>query len=246
MALYKTTGIVIGRTNFGEADRIIRLMTNSHGKISIIAKGVRKIKSRSAGHLELLGEVELMLAEGKNLDVVTSARLVWYPHELAEDYSRLERAFMFATMVDRLLEEHQSQPEIYSLLSDGLHALNDGHDILLVELWFKLRLLRGLGYQPDLASCVVCGENSAEASYYFSPERGGILDDTCRNATSRPMSRDTIKLWRLIVAQPAATIAKIDGVHELAAESLRDCDEFYGFHLGRSFGPEISGVKRNE
>lgn len=240
MAVYQTTGIVIGRTNFGEADRIVRLMTDTHGKISTVAKGVRKIKSRSAGHLELLGEVNVMLAEGKNLDIITSARLSWYPHELAADYLRLERAFTFATMIDRLLEEHQTQPEIYALLAEGLRALNDGLDGPLIELWFKLRLLKGLGYQPELAACSICGESGGEVEYFFSPERGGILDETCRTATSRAMPRETVKLWRLILTQPSTTIAKVSGAPKLAAESLRDCDEFYAFHLGRAFGSNIN------
>ena len=68
---YLTKGIVIGRTNFGEADRIVRFFTPDRGKLSAIAKGIRKIKSRSGGHLELFGEVSLMLATGRGLDIVT-------------------------------------------------------------------------------------------------------------------------------------------------------------------------------
>ena len=84
MATYQTTGIVIGRTNFGEADRVLRVLTAERGKIGLMARGVRKIKSRSGGHLEPYGEVALSLAEGRGaLDVVTGARLVWYPHRLS-------------------------------------------------------------------------------------------------------------------------------------------------------------------
>jgi recombinational DNA repair protein (RecF pathway) len=90
---YQTTGIIIGRTNFGEADRVVRFITPEHGKVAAVAKGIRKIKSRSGGHLELFGEAALMLISGRNLETVASARLIWYPHQLVGDYQRLGLAF---------------------------------------------------------------------------------------------------------------------------------------------------------
>lgn len=85
MPSYQTTGLVIGRTNFGESDRIIRFITPDYGKISAVARGVRKIKSRLAGHLEPLGTVMLSLTTGRsNIDVITGARLLYYPHQLAK------------------------------------------------------------------------------------------------------------------------------------------------------------------
>src|ERR1035438_4743161 len=112
--IYQATAIVIGRTNFGEADRVIRFLTADRGKVSAVAKGVRKIKSRSGGHLELFGEVSLMCATGHNLDTVTSARLVWYPHKLVGDYARLELAFLMARAADRLVEPGQPAPALYA------------------------------------------------------------------------------------------------------------------------------------
>ena len=242
MATYPATGIVIARTNYGEADRIIRIMTQQQGKLSTIAKGVRRIKSKSGGHLELFGEVSLMLAEGKNLDVVASAKLAWYPHNLTGDYASIGHAYMFASMLDRLLEDRQPQPELYDVLSEALHALDREGSTPLLELWYKLRLLSALGYRPDLAQCMVCGENTPGAAYYFSAERGGIVDESCRGAADRPISADTIKLWRLLLDSPYATMARITGAQPLAQASIVSCDEFYEFHLGRSFHPDITGA----
>jgi DNA repair protein RecO (recombination protein O) len=232
---YQTMAIVVGRTNFGEADRILRMITPDHGKISAIAKGVRKVKSRSGGHLELFGEVDLMLATGRSLDVVTSARLQWYPHNLSQTYSRLSLAFTFATMTDRLLEEQQPQPEVYKLLAAALHALDGPANEQTLELWFKLRLLNLLGYRPELDRCVSCGVRDAGRSYSFSAERGGIMDDGCRDATARPMSHDTIKFWRLLSDHPYAVAGSISGAQEIAVTSLPDCDNFCEYHLGKAF-----------
>lgn len=235
MATYAAIGIVIGRTNFGEADRIVRFLTPGQGKISAVAKGVRKIKSRSGGHLELFGEVQLMLAEGRNLPVVTSARLTYYPHQLSARYETLQLAFLVGRMIDRLIEEHQPQPEAYALLGETVRELDGGAGGPLVELWFKLRLLQVLGYRPELGACVTCGGQDPDGTYFFSPERGGIVDEPCRGAADRPMSREAIKLWRLLSDQSYAVVARVEGAAALATDSIASCDEFYEYHLGRAF-----------
>jgi DNA repair protein RecO (recombination protein O) len=149
---------------------------------------------------------------------------------------------MFAGMLDRLLEERQPHPELYDVLLEALHALDEDGDGSLIELWFKLRLVSQLGYRPDLTACSICGEHSGDANYYFSPERGGILDETCRDASSRAMSAETIKLWRLLLDHPYATMSRITGARQIAAGSLVDCDEFYQYHLGRAFSPDMTGA----
>lgn len=242
MPSYQTNAIVIGRTNFGEADRIIRIITPGHGKLSAIAKGVRRIKSRSGGHLELFSDVALTLAKGRNLDVVTSARLSWYPHMLAESYERLGLAFMTASMIDRLVEENHPQADIYDLTGEMLRHLEAGQGGKLPELWFKLRLLQLLGYRPELKACISCGRHSPEASYAFSPERGGIVCESCREAIATPMPHPVIKLWRILSDHPFEIVTHVDGAETLAAGSLSACDQFYQYHLGRVFSADPIGV----
>lgn len=233
-----TKAIVIGRTNFGEADRVIRLFTPERGKVSAVAKGVRRIKSRSGGHLELFGEVNLMLTSGRNLDLITSARLLWYPHQLTGDYERLGLAFAIATAVDRLTEPDQPAPALYGVLREALEALDGGGSTLLIELWFKLRLLDTLGYRPELGSCIVCGEHAPDATYAFSPERGGIVCHADAGALDPAMSASQIKFWRLLSDYPYVTVAQIAGASALATITLPLCDDFYEHHLGRSFRPQ--------
>ena len=240
MPTYRTDAIIIGRTDYGEADRILRIITPTEGKQAAIAKGTRRLKSRSGGHLELFGEVSLMLVPGRNMEVVASASVTWYPHDLAGDFDRLGLAFMAATMIDRLMEENHPQPEIYYCLSEALHALNDGAGGVYFELWFKLRLVRLLGYQPELRVCATCGGRAVDGHYWFSAEKGGIVDETCRNSIDQAISQPAIKLWRLLLEEPYATIRTITKGLELAEESIEICNEFYRYHLGRTFTPSIS------
>lgn len=239
MPTYQTTGIVIGRTNFGEADRIVRFITPERGKLSAVAKGVRKIKSRAAGHLELFGEVSLMLATGRNLDVITSARLIWYPHRLSTAYSDLGLAFAMATATDRLTEPGQGSYKLYEVLREAVHALDDHAAGPVLELWFKLRLLDSLGYRPELAGCAICGRHDAATSYRFDSARGGITCAGDSSATARPIDQAAIKLWRLLSDYPYATVAGIADAPGLASQTLELCDEFYEHHLGRAFRPYL-------
>jgi DNA repair protein RecO (recombination protein O) len=237
MPSYQTTGIVIGRTNFGEADRIIRLFTPEYGKVNAVAKGVRRVKSRLAGHLELFGETALVMATGRNLDVITSARLSWYPHQLIAAYDRLGLAYAMAAAVDRLTEPGHPQPKLYEVLAEGLRAIDGGASGPLPELWFKLRLLEVLGYRPELSACLACGRSDADTEYLFDAARGGLVCQADAGSTARPMSQTAIKLWRILSDYPYGTVAQINDAAAQARATLVACDEFYEHHLGRAFRP---------
>jgi DNA repair protein RecO (recombination protein O) len=234
MANYQITGIVIGRTNFGEADRVIRVLTAERGKIGLMARGVRKIKSRSAGHLEPYGEVALSLAEGRgSLDVVTGARLVWYPHRLRDDYPALELTMRLTTLVDRVAAERQPAPELFHHLRETLGAIDADGATALVEAWFKLRLLQISGFRPALNNCLICGSSDPGITYHFDAARGGLVCDSC-GANINPMTLEAIKLWRLMSDYHYPTIHKITGAETIAAATNRYIDEFIVQHLGFS------------
>lgn len=238
---YQSNAIVIGRTNFGEADRVIRLFTPEHGKVAAVAKGIRKVKSRSGGHLELLGEVSLMLIPGHNLETITSARLLWYPHQLVGDYERLGLAFAIAKAVDRLTEPAQPAPALYAVVREALRALDASGSPVLIELWFKLRLLDTLGYRPELSGCIICGQNAPAATYAFSAERGGLVCHSDAGALDQPFTLEQIKFWRLLCDYNYGTISHIAGAQTLAQTTLALCDNFYEHHLGISFKPTVTG-----
>lgn len=242
MATYKTTGLVIGRTNLGEADRIITIMTDDRGKLRAVARGVKKIKSRLAGHIEPFSRVELMLAEGRSLDVITSAQLLWYPHSLTQDFAKLSRAFMIAAMLDRLTEEHLSQPELLASAQETLDGLETGVDPALAELYFKLRLLAILGYQPQLEHCAVCHSSDQALSWRLSPERGGLVDSGCSSVLDPAVDARAIKLWRLCLVRTLDGLAQVEGAMGVATNSLDACDRFYEYHFGRSFRPNLEAM----
>lgn len=231
MATYTTTGIIIGRHNFGEADRIIVILTPDRGVIRAVAKGVRRIKSKLAGHLELFSESELMLAEGRNLDTITSARLKTH-RDLVSSYDAMRLAYLVAEMTNRLSGEGE-QPGLYQIVSEALGGL-DSPPLVVTELWFKLRLLDQLGYRPELNGCVVCGEGRDHHSYRLGIDQGGLVGDSCGGA-GQPLTQDQIKLWRLALTNPVAAIHRVGGVGQLATDSMPALNAFYDHIFGQRF-----------
>lgn len=231
MATYKARGIVLGRHNLGEADRIVAFYTLEHGKLRAVARGVRKTLSRQAGHIEPFSEVELMLAEGRNLDVVISARLVWYPHNLTAEYRQLQLAYVMARMVERLTDDNHAAGSVYKLLGYGLRWLNDHGASPTLELFYKLRLLGDLGYRPRLDVCAVCGQPLN--IIFASPEHGGMVCSACRTGVEMELTANQLGLWRRLQAEGLEALAP--GDDELAVATIAICDTFYEYVFGRSF-----------
>ncbi len=150
MRTSKVEGIVLTRTNLGEADKLITLFTKQQGKKKVLAKGIRKLKSRRAPHLEPFSQVSLVLHTGKNFDLVTEAETI---HSFAHIRKKLERVgfvYIALELVQRLTAEHQESYIVYRRLLEFLSQLNDSHvsrqsaSNILVQ--FKRDLLSELGF----------------------------------------------------------------------------------------------------
>lgn len=235
MPTYKTHGVILRRTAFSEADRILTVLTPDHGKISAIAKGVRKQGSKLGSHLEIFNQIELMLAKGKNLDVVTSARSVKRFEGIVASYDAMRIGFLVCEMVNKLTD-NQVAPQVYDLVLHTFSALNVYAKTNVTELYFKLHLLDILGYRPDLSKCMAShDEIKAGTHYFFSSERGGFVHEQHGNGHEPKITTNHIKLWRLIYDYPLAKLQKVKGAGEAAGETLPILDEFYNYLFGKRF-----------
>jgi DNA repair protein RecO (recombination protein O) len=121
--VYTAEGIVLKRFNVGEADRILTVFTKNSGKIRVIAKGVRRITSRRAGHIEVFSHVVLTLHSYKNMDIVSEAQAISRGTLFETDETRLAYAYGMCELVDQLLADHQEHEDVFMLLRDGLDQL---------------------------------------------------------------------------------------------------------------------------
>jgi DNA repair protein RecO (recombination protein O) len=190
--------VVLRRVDFGEADRVLVLFTRERGKMPVVAKGIRRMSSRMAGHLELFTRSELMLAKGANLDVVTQAETRDSYRAVREDLTRTSTAFLIVELTDALTEEDVEHPELFELLTATFRALGTTDDPRLVAAHYQLRLLDVSGFRPVLMQCINCHEDLAPGRNAFSAFLGGALCPRCgpSEPSSRPIDTDVLKVLR--------------------------------------------------
>lgn len=145
----RTQGYVLKRTNYGEADRILNIIT-PFGKIVAIAKGVRKSKSKIAGGIEMFTLVDFNIHKGRSeFGIVTSAKLIKYYGEILKDYQRMELAGLILKKISQAAESSDSV-EYFYITDQGLKGLNEGWNLNLIEAWFWLHLTQAMGEDVNL------------------------------------------------------------------------------------------------
>lgn len=235
--LYRADAVVLRRRDLGEADRILTIYTLEHGKLRVVAKGVRRPKSRLAGHLEPYSRTSLLLAQGRNLDIVTQASLLAPLKQLHQDEARIAYAGYFGDLLDAMTADAQPQPAVYELLLTALQRLDEGGDFQITRLFFELGLLRLLGFRPELRQCIACGNRIEPGVNGFSPE-GGVLCAACRagDAQSAPISVNAVKLLRLLDQAELATADGLRLSNELRAEVEQHMRGYLRHVLERDLG----------
>ena len=190
--------IVLRHADFGEADRLLVIYARGRGKLRAIAKGVRRPLSRKAGHLDLLTAARLLLAQGRDLFVVTQAEAIATFPGLREDLGRFTHAAYAAELADKFTYEEEEHPGLYRLLFETLQRLESHPDPDLVVRYYEMRLLDLVGFRPELQQCVVCGETIKPEPQFFSPMLGGVVCPRCGGeaAGARPVSVDALRYLR--------------------------------------------------
>lgn len=210
MKSLRTNAIVLRRTNYGEADRILQLITPS-GRRSVIARSVRREKSRLAGGIELFAVCDVVLMEGKgDLGILTSARLVQFYRHIMEDYDTMQFAYEVIKQVSRV-SDAVDEPEWYDMLVEVFAAL----DIItiprqLIQAWFYLRYAALLGGELNLANDVTGVALLPDKTYTYDISEKALRQDGLGDLTE-----SHIKYMRLISAKPLAVVAQVGGVQNI-------------------------------
>jgi DNA repair protein RecO (recombination protein O) len=236
MPTYQADAIVLRRLDYGEADRIVTLLTREHGKLAAIAKGARRGRSKMAGSLELFARSSMMLAKGKNLDVVAQVERRGDVRHIAADLHRMAYACLVAEVVDKVLEDRHPVDEIFELVVRTLTDLNAPQRSSRADAaWFLMRMLDLLGYLPQLQDCPGCGAPLPEAAGWFSPLLGGVLCRACaaHQQAGSPVSVNTLKVLRLMAAGHAELYDRLRLTPDLLHEVEQALEAQLEYHLDR-------------
>jgi DNA repair protein RecO (recombination protein O) len=227
VSLFRDTGVVLRTYRLGEADRIVVFLTERHGKVRAVAKGIRKTTSKFGARLEPLTHVDLLLWQGRSdLDIVNQVEVLHSFRPVREDLARLPRGLALLEVADQLAQERHPDPRLYSMLVGALSALaDDSADPTLLAPAFFLKALVLEGAGPVLDACAACGEPDGVVDLVaFDLVAGGTL---CRaHRSGRPLSPPALALLRRILGGDLAAVLSgppppgADEVSELATEAM--------------------------
>ncbi len=186
--------VVLRHADYGEADRLLTLFTRQRGKTRAIVKGVRRMTSRKAGHLEPFTHVKLQLAKGRDMPLVTQAETVEAYLPLREDLILTSQASYVIELVDRFTyDEGSDSTPVFRLLTETLSRLAANAEPWMAIRFYEMRLLDLLGFRPKLFECALCGNEIKPEDQFFSFLAGGIVcPDSARKTDLRPSERQAL------------------------------------------------------
>ncbi len=214
-SIIRTKAIVLRRTNYGEADRILQFLTPDYGKVSAIAKGARKEKSKLAGGIELFARCDVTINLGKgNLGIVTGTRLEIFYGEILHDYDKLQFGYEAIKQMNKAADS-LDEPAFFELLDQTFSYLNQEIILLpVIKTWFWLQLAIMLGIGLNLSTDDSGMKLVEDATYDFDVAMNVFVFRESGRLTSRH-----IKLLRLLSAQPPSVAMHVNGIREL----IDDC-----------------------
>ena len=220
---YQTEAIIIKKIKLGEADRYLTLYTPHLGKVQGVAKGVRRPRSKMAGHLELLTHSTVSLARGRNLDTVTGSQTINSFLPLKSDLELTSYALYVIELINQFTADSVENYPLFQLLLETMHYLCRGSNSEVVLRSFELHLLDLVGYRPQLGCCISCRLSLEPVTNYFSAPAGGMLCPGCSNSQSlvQRISVNAIKVLRWLQGSDLSAVEKLKIDPELSRELER-------------------------
>jgi len=248
---YRSQGIFLKKEDRGEADQLFTIFTKDYGKLEILGRAIRKIKSklRSGADTFLLSEVEFI--QGKTYKTLTDAVLIDKFKNLRETPQKLKIAYKVADTLDSLTAPEEEDEKIWQLVLATFRRLNDLRftidDLWLAYHFFLWNLFSLLGFQPELYSCPVCEKKLLPETFWFLPQEGGVVCWRCfkklkkepayaeatagkEKKLAKEIGVDTVKILRLFLSEDWQILPRIK-ITEDSKRNLREISELYLYYL---------------
>lgn len=215
MKQLQTTGIILTRTDYGEADRIVTMLTPDQGKLRLMAKGVRKSNSKLAGGIELFSVSQVSYIKGRGeIGTLVSTRLISHYGKIVQNIDRVQLGYTIIKMLNKTTED-QPEAAYFKLLQRGFEALDDATiSTELINLWFQAQLLAQDGHMPNLITDAAGNDLAKDNSYEFDVDAVAFAVKPDGHFSS-----DHIKALRLLFGgNSPITLGRVEGLAVLLAD----------------------------
>jgi len=235
---YRTPGFILKKVERGEADCLFTVYTKDFGKLELLARAVRKIKSKLRAGLELFYLSEIEFIQGKAQKTLTDAILINNFKNLRKDLTKLTMACQISEVFDRLIRGQESDKKLWQLLNEVFEKLDNWtpgtphstkNSLKIIYCYFLWNLFSLLGYRPELYSCGQCQKRLVPEKLYFSAKEGAIICHQCQKKTkpeSLIISPDTVKVIRILLKKDWAFLEKLK-IEIKDLYSLRTISNYY-------------------
>ncbi|WP_127582668.1 DNA repair protein RecO [Paenibacillus koleovorans] len=208
--LYRVNGIVIRSFDYGEGNKIITILTNEYGKMSVMVRGAKKVKSRYSAITQLFTYGEFVFFKSGSMGNLSAGEIIKPYNKLREDIHKAAYGSYLAELTEKLLGEQDRAGWVFDQLLAAFDAMEADKDLQIVTHIYEMRLLALAGYEPDMSQCVSCGAESKEMS--LSAAMGGALCPRCRHLDPQaiPLAESVVRLIRLFQRMDIARLGQID------------------------------------
>jgi DNA repair protein RecO (recombination protein O) len=223
---FRTQAIILKRRDMGEADRVVTILTPTHGKLDVVAKGARKPTSHKTGHVELFTRADMLIHHGRGPDIIAQVEMTAPYLMLREDLTRGAYASYTAELLDRFAAEGEEyHPELFQLVDETLERLCSDDDPRLAVRYYEMRLLDQVGFRPELNECVVSHDDVLPENQFFSYGLGGVVAPRYAHEGMAvvPIAMTTLKLLRHMQRSPYSRVKSLKintGLHDDAERIL--------------------------
>jgi len=210
---YRTLGIILKKEDQGEADQIFTIFTKNFGKLKILGKAIRKIKSKLRAGIQPFYLSEIEFIQGKTHKTLTDTILIEKFQNIRKDLDKLEIASKIAEVLDSLVKGEEADEEIWKLVLETFKEL-DKHSssslpYFLIYHYFLWNFLSILGYMPELKNCPLCQKKLIPTNIYFSPEQGGVVCGDCLKKKGEKINPEIIKILRILIKRDWSILSKL-------------------------------------
>lgn len=214
---YKYTGIILGKKDVGETDRIYTIYTLESGKIRVLAKSVRKANAKLAGFLENFNLAEIFIAKSQGMGKITGSLVINNFSEIKNNLETVRAVFDSIGLLSKMIKDESGDPKTFKLLREYLETMNeiakennqDKNEI--ISLGFSFKFFEELGYKIEVGNCAFCQEKIKEGNNFFDPQQGGIVCEKCLSnlKTRIRANANAIKIIRIFFQNNLKSLIKL-------------------------------------
>lgn len=233
---FRSPSIILKTRNLRESDQIVSVFAEREGKITAVAKGVKKPKSSLRGCVQPFCYSLLFFSRGRDMDLITQGKIIDFFGNSREDINRTLYCMYMMELLEKSLMEKVPMPKLFAVCLEVMQSMNnEGFNPMLIR-YFESRLLVNLGYKPMLDRCVLCDRKELK-TYNFSMADGGLVCDSCRDTSRAQMSLrgDSLALIQLLSEGSFQAVRKVKASPAATQQLEVFLEAYLEYHVERKF-----------